>query len=68
MRTAAATLICVFLAAALHAQTPAPETPDLRPTLAIFKPAKDDDGLAAHAAVGEVVTVPVKSDGLRGRR
>ena len=59
-------IACLLSATLLPAQTPNTDPPDLRPTLSVFQPARDDDGLREHAAIGSVVEAPVKPAGLRG--
>ncbi len=61
MRTTALILLLLLAAVLVSAAEP-----DLQPSLAVFKPAKDDDAIRENAAVGEVVPVPVKRGETKG--
>ena len=66
MRNLAAILALLFISAAAAGEPPKPVQPELKPTLSVFKPAKDDDGLGENAVIGEAVPVPARAGEMRG--
>ena len=66
MKRLLATLAALLVMTTLAPAPPQPETPELRPTLSVFRPAKNDEGAAEQAAVGEIVAANVTGDSRRG--